>query len=339
MGWLNNLLGQKQIPAPSPPRISAADIAVAADMSKVSTTFADRNITFKGRLAGYKYDEILRDKQKHMIQLYELSDYYIDAEPLYRGIIKEVYAPFCVADGFRLVGASERVKRKYMEYYERINLKAVMNSVFLSYFKYANVFCYLMPDGRIITLPVHLCRIANVAVNGEPVVEFNAMSVRNELIRRGKVTYKKWLEDEDLDVRLSGYPAEVTAAIKDKNATWVQLDPANTFVLQDLKEDWMRYAVPMIAACLRALEKKERISNYEDSLIDLAARSFVHVTYGDPDGQVLPDTDALMRIAQTFKSAMTGSALAVTNNWAEAKILQPKTDDVFAYDKYEAVNR
>ena len=146
------------------------------------------------------------------------------------------------------------------------------------------------------------------------------------------------VEDEDLDVRLSGYPPEVALAIKTEWKEWVQLNPANTFVMQDLKEGWMRYAVPMVAACLKAFEKKERISNYEDSLIDLAARSFVHVKYGDKNQEVLPDVNVLNQVSKLFKSAMTGTALAVTNNWCSAEVIQPKTDDIFEYDKYKGVN-
>ena len=37
---------------------------------------------------------------------------------------------------------------------------------------------------------------------------------------------------------------------------WVQLNPENTFVMQSLKEDWMRYAVPMVATCLAAFRRK-----------------------------------------------------------------------------------
>ena len=44
-----------------------------------------------------------------------------------------------------------------------------MRSIFLQYFKYGNVFIYLLEDGSIITLPVHLIRIANVMIGGEPV--------------------------------------------------------------------------------------------------------------------------------------------------------------------------
>ena len=99
---------------------------------------------------------------------------------------------------------------------------------------------------------------------------------------------------------------------------WVQLNPANTFVLQDVKEDWLRYAIPMVAACLRAFAKKALISNWEDALLNLCARSFVHVTYGDPDNKVLPTIEALSSVQSLFRQAMTGSALAVTNNWCKS---------------------
>lgn len=67
-------------------------------------------------------------------------------------------------------------------------------------------------------------------------------------------------------------------------------------------------------------------------------RSFVHAKYGDPDNEVLPDTAALRAVSSIFKSAMTGSALAVTNNWCNAEIIQPDTKDMFEYDKYKGVN-
>lgn len=119
---------------------------------------------------------------------------------------------------------------------------------------------------------------------------------------------------------------------------WVQLNPHNTFTLQDTKEDWERYAIPMIASCLMALKKKAIISDWENSNLKLGTRSFLHVKYGDPDGEVLPNTDQLSRVYATFKKAMQGTALAVTNHWAEAKFLQPDLDEIFHYDKYNSVN-
>lgn len=33
------------------------------------------------------------------------------------------YTPFALSDKFRLVGANEKTKEKYLEYYDRIHLK------------------------------------------------------------------------------------------------------------------------------------------------------------------------------------------------------------------------
>ena len=123
---------------------------------------------------------------------------------------------------------------------------------------------YLLEDGRIITLPVHLVRIANVMIGNEPVLEFNCKSVRDDMKQQGVKAQKDFLEDEDLEVRLEGFPPEVAEALK-KGADWVQLNPENTFVMQDFKEDWTRYAVPMVATCLSACRRKALIAQYESA--------------------------------------------------------------------------
>ena len=102
---------------------------------------------------------------------------------------------------------------------------------------------------------MHLVRIANVMVGGEPVLEFNCKSVRDDMRQQGVKAQKGFLEDEDLKVRLEGFPKEVSDAIG-KGSDWVQMNPENTFVMQGLKEDWMRYAVPMVATCLAAFRRK-----------------------------------------------------------------------------------
>ncbi len=201
-------------------------------------TYNDKTITYSGDLASYDYDAILRDKQRNINSLYELADYYVDADPIFRGIINGVYVPFSLSDDFRLVGANEQTKAKYLEYYDRIHLKDRMRSIFYQYFKYGNVYCYLMEDGNIITLPVHLVRIANVMIGGEPVLEFNCKSVRDDMRQQGVKAQKDFLEDEDLKVRLEGFPKEVSDAIN-KGSDWVQMNPENTFVMQGLKEDWI----------------------------------------------------------------------------------------------------
>lgn len=248
-----------------------------------------------------------------------------------------MYTPFSIADDYRLIGANEKVKKKYLDYYDHINLKDKMANIFLQYYKYGNVYVYLMEDGHIIDLPVHYIRIANVSINGEPVLEMNCRAIRDDYIQRGIQAMKDYIEDAELDVRLTGFPPEVSKGLKE-GKEYVQLNPANTFVMQDLKEGWTRYAIPMIATCLKPFAKKELISKYEDALINLGARSFVHVMYGDPANEVVPDRIALSQVQTIFRGAMTGSALAVTNNWCKAAVIQPKTEDMFEYDKYKGVN-
>lgn len=338
MGFFSQQFRGRSVPDGSMHSKQIQDVAVGAkDGMDVSMTFNDKNITFSSNLSEYDFDNILRNKQRNIVDLFKLSDYYVDVDPIYRGIIKEVYTPFSCADKYRLVGADEKVKRKYLDYYERINLNDQMRNVFYQYFKYGNVYLYLLDDGRIIDLPPHQIRIANVMVNGEPVLEMNCRSIRDDLVQQGIKAQKDYLEDDDQDVRLEGFPKEVGKALKD-GKEYVQLNPDNTFVLQDVKEGWVRYAVPMIASCLKAFEKKEMISNWENARLKLGMGSFVHVKYGDPKNEVIPDVNALRQVSAIFKQAMTGSALAVTNNWCSAEVIEPDLDHIFEYDKYKGVN-
>ena len=152
MGLFDRWLGRQTVTPPTPSEARPTEIAIGAqDNNVVTITFNDKNITFSGSLASYDYDKILRDKQNNITQLYELSDYFVDEDPIYRGIIKEVYTPFSVADGYRLVGANEKVKKKYLDYYKRIHLGDKLSSIFLQYYKYGNVYVYLMDDGTIMT--------------------------------------------------------------------------------------------------------------------------------------------------------------------------------------------
>lgn len=301
-------------------------------------TFNDRNITYTGELTNYDYQGILRNKQGNINKLYELSDYFTDADPLYRGMIKGVYTPFTIAQGYRLIGANEQTKKKYEAYYDRIELNDKMQSIFLQYYKYGNVYCYLMEDGDIVTLPPHKCRISNMALNGEPLVEYNVRSIRDDLVSAGVKAVKGYIDDEILEERLKGFPPEVVKGVKD-NVEYVQLNPANTFVLQDLKEEWTRYAIPMVATCLTAFQKKALIQQYETSQLNLGLRGFLHAKYGDPTHtSPLPDRNQLMQTQSLFRSAMTGSALAVTNHWVSAEFITADTDKLFEFDKYKDVN-
>lgn len=319
-----------------------SEIAVAADHNAidVTQTYNDRNITFTGDLAGFNYVSLLRNKQDNINSFYQLADYFVDEDPLFRGAVKEVYVPFSLIDDYRLVGGTEQARAKYTEYFERIGMWDKLESFFLQYYLYANLYISVQPDGDIISLPPHLCRIGNLRVNKHPIVEFNCRTLQTDLKRMGNKAYKKFIEDEDLEKRLSGYPPEVALGLRE-NREWVQLNPLTTFTLQDAHPDWQRYAIPMVAACLRAFAKKELISNWEDSMMNLAARSFVHVTYGSPENQVIPDAKALTKLQALFTQAMTASskaALAVTNNFAAAHVVQPESDHIFDHDKYAGVN-
>ena len=44
------------------------------------------------------YRAILMDKQRHIYDLYALADFFVDADPIFRGIIKGVYTPFSVSE-------------------------------------------------------------------------------------------------------------------------------------------------------------------------------------------------------------------------------------------------
>lgn len=235
------------------------------------------------------------------------------------------------------MGGDAKKRKQLEEYYQRIHLYDFMANWFLQFFKYENVYTYLKEDGSLFTLPVHLIRISGVAINGEPVLEYNCRSVRDDIYQMGVQAQKDFVDDEDTKIKFSSLPEEAIDGAMD-GLEWVQLNPANTFVSQGLKEEWQRYAVPMIASCLIALSKKELISNYENALLSLGMRSFVHAKYGDPKNDILPDVNALNAVSRVFKSAMTGTALAVTNHLCDVEIIQPNTKDMFEYDKYKGVN-
>lgn len=179
-------------------------------------------------------------------------------------------------------------------------------------------------------------------VAGEPIVEFNALQVAADLgYRRYFDSLDKWVHDEKFDVMMKGYPPEVTTALKD-GREWAQLDPMKTFVLQDIKEDWLRYAIPLIAAALLALQKKAQISNYESSTLNMMVHSFLHVQYGDPgkNADFLPNANELQSLNSLFKAAMAknGTGIATTNVFAKAQFIQPDLNDLFDNDLYSDVN-
>ena len=300
--------------------------------------YNNSNITFSGELASYDYDSILRNKQSNINSLYQLADYYTDADSLIRGIIKHVYVPYTLGSSWNLYGATEKTRKIYEDFYKQIRLREKLSSIILEYWKYANVFVYIF-HGVPITLPVTKCRIGNVSFNGEPVVDFDCQSVYNEFRQKNYSIKENWIKDNNLEDYFKGYPEEVQQALN-RGEQYAQLNPKYTKVLQAEKEGWQRYAIPFIAACLPALAKKEMISKYEIAQLNLGIHSFVHVQYGDKNkgADILPDGPQLRETRNVFSRAMNGFPLAVTNQLAHAEVVQPDLDNLFQFDKYRDVN-
>ena len=301
-------------------------------------SFSNSNITFNGSLAGYDYDAILRDKQANIINLYRLADYYADADAIVRGIIRHVFVPYSSGSTWFLSGAKEKTCRLYEEQYKRMRLSDKIEGIFYEYWKYGNVFLYLH-KGHLITLPVHKCRIGNIALNGRPLVDYDCQSILNEWRQKNYSIKEGWIEDNNLQSYFQGFPDEVVKALNE-GKQYAQLNPENCFPFQGPKESWQRYSIPFIASCLPALAKKELISQYEDAVLNLGIRSFVHVTYGDKTkGQdILPGGPELSQVRSLFQKGMSGFPLVVTNHLASATVIQPKLDDLFQWDKYKDVN-
>ena len=320
-------------------RISASSIALAETINDVTSTFNDTAITYNGDITGFDYTRLLRDKQNNIYDAYKLADYFYDAEELYGGAIKYVYVPFALIDGWYLTGGDDKVRAKYEEWFKRISLDTKLESWFTQYFNFANIFFSLMEDGDLVTLPPVLTRVTNVTINGNPLIEFNARAVKQDLKKQGQKALKKYIDDEKIDVRLAGYPNEVTEALR-KSTEWVQLDPKNTFFWSMPKPEWQRYAVPMIVMCLKPLAKKAIISKYEDALLNLAAASFVHASVGAPnDSTVVADANILGSVMNITKTAMkAGGGISVTNDWVKYEVIQPDVDKMFDHNKYSTPN-
>ena len=99
MGLWDNWFGRNRPAAPA--TAEKREVAVGAKDETVTITFNDKNITFTGDIAGYDYDNLLRNKQRNINSFFELADYFVDADPIFRGIIKEVYTPFSCVEEYR----------------------------------------------------------------------------------------------------------------------------------------------------------------------------------------------------------------------------------------------
>lgn len=339
MGLFDRLINRPQLTVASQPKQKNVVVGVGKEQDQETIqSFTNSNFTFSGELASYDYVTILRDKQNNIQSFYQLADYYTDADPIVHGIVKHVYVPFSTCSDWYLTGSKKKTYALYEEQYKRMRLREKIDAIMLEIWKYNNVCCYLK-DGDLITLPVNKWRIGNTMFNGTPIVDYDCQSIINEIQMKGYSIDEKYVKDSNTDYILKGYPEEIQKAVK-ANQQYAQLDPANTFVLQGSKESWQRYAIPFISAALRALAKKELISSYEDAMLNIGKRSFVHVQYGESSktNDILPDKPQLAEIRKIFLSAMSGTPLAVTNHLAKATPVQFDMDDLFQWDKYRNVN-
>lgn len=318
---------------------NASSFAVSETLNDVTGTYNERSITFNGSLNNYDYASLLRQKQQNINKFYELGDYFVDADDLVGGAIRHILVPFSLIDGWYLTGGTQQTQDKYNEWFERISLNEKLRSWFYQYYVFYNVYFSLMEDGDLVTLPPHLMRITNVAVNGNPLTEFNVKSLKQDLRKNSQKSWKKYLDDEEFQIRIAGYPAEVTESLK-KNVEWVQLDPKSTWLWQGDKPEWSRYAIPLIAPALIPLAQKALIRNQEDALLNLAAASFVHGAVGSPkDSNIVVDKPILSAILAITKDAMkAGGGVAITNDCVKYQVIQPDMDHFYEADKYKNVN-
>lgn len=315
------------------------DAAVKSAESSVSI-YDNKGITVRGEPAGYDFNQIFKDPQNKIYDIYALATYYKDSDPFVGAAIDNVYVPFSVSKGYRLVGASEATKRKYKEHYDRIGFDRFMKSVFDQYYTYYNVFTYMMPDGALMSLTPNKCRIAEIYINGQPVIEYDTQD-----ILRGKSGETGAQEDfiNDLEARITGLPPEIQKNLKSDNPKrWVQLDPDNTYVLQAPKPDWIRYAVPPVTKCLFALARKTLIAEYEKAQLNYGIKGFLEVKVGDRDpdsGMNKPDARHIAQVSSMYNTALTGGKLVVVPYYVSSEFITVDTDTLFDKDKYSGVNQ
>jgi len=317
------------------------DFSAATNLTESSSVgvYENTSITVKGEPTGYDFDKIQRDPQANIYDLYRLSAYYKETDPMFGGAIKNVYVPFAVARSYQLVGASDATKAKYEAHYNKISFRDKMVSIFDQLYTFGNVFVYLMPDGNIVTLPPTRCRVSEVSIDGEPVVEYNIENIMQRIIKTG-TTVEEFIKAHES--RLKGFPPEVERELKKKNpGQWVQLDHENVFALQAPKPDWMKYATPPILPCLNALSRKALIGEYEKAQLQFGIKGFLHVKVGDKDsdaGVSTPNNNHLAQMYKAFEAGLKGGKQVVTPWYVDAKFVTVDTKTLFDKDKYAGVN-
>lgn len=291
----------------------------------------NRNYSSSGSLKNYDIDQILQRKQDNIYKIYELMSFYVDADSIFSGAIKRILVPFSSSKWY-LQGKNEAAKRKYEQWFNDIKLNDLIKGLFYDLYLYGQVFLYDR-GSWIDILPPHKIQIMDMGVNGEPVLAFKI----EEFATRGYAAIDEKFINTLLK-KYEGYPEEIQEGIK-KRQQWVQLNPANTYAIQGQKSLWEKYAMPFGVSALKAFAKKQLISEYENALLNLMVKSFLHVKVGDSNHYPKPSVAELSNIGNIFKDAINGFPLAVTtwNIDAEWVRLNDSNFDI-SKNKYVEVN-
>jgi len=312
-----------------------SDYSFGANSSKVNgvnniSTFEQRTFNSKGSLKGYDTDILLMNKEANMNRIFELCTYYYSSEPLLSNSVNNVLIPFSMS-GWKLQGASEVVKKKYMEFYEEIDLNCFIRDCFYDFYVYQNVFGYRR-NGWIDVFAPWRIRVASISQSGNPILEFCVTEILN---RNYTLADESFLDTVALSYL--GYPDEVIAGIH-KGQCYIQLDPSRTFCIQSTKSRWEKFSTPIICEALRPLGKKQLISDFENSQLLNGTKSFLEVRVGSKDNKKTVNNNDLNAVEDIYRSALNGFPLA-TVSWevaSEWKNLDTKT--LFDQNKYTSCN-
>ena len=328
----------------SKPKEDVLEYSLGVDMKTVGTgngivsVYTNNNYTIRGDVKGYDVDRILMNKQENMNPIYDLMNFFVDADSIFNSVIKNVLTPFSVASGWKLQGSSEKVKDKYKTYFCTIGINALLKNIFYDLYLYGQ--CYLYDRGDFIqVLPPRKIRISSISVSGQPVLEY-CISEYTSNFTMAKEGFMDTLIEQ-----YKGYPPEILAQLQDGKGqyvsgqgNYVQLNPENCYTIQVEKSMYEKYAIPLGVSCLKSFSKKTLISEYENSLLNIGAKSFLHVKIGDKDVIKTVDTNALSAVGTIFKNAINGFPLAVTAWNVDATYISVDTKGMFDKSKYNEVN-
>lgn len=318
---------------------SIQQFALAADIKNsgkvISTYEVYKNYRTNGDLKNYDIDKILMNKQENVYKIYELLDYYSDKDSIISGSVKRILSPFSYNSGdWYLQGKSEQAKKKITDYFRDINFDDLMRGIFYVYFLFGNVFLYDR-DSWIDVFPVHRVAVNDIKINGEPVLSYQIL----EFYKFRNIYNMDTKFIDTVEEKYKGMPQEVQDAVKNKSL-WAELNPENTFAIQMPKAPWERYAINPMVSALKPLSKKNLIGEYENAILNIMARGFLHVQVGDKEITKKVSPTELAAVGEIFKQAISGFPIASTAWNVQAKWLTPDDKNFdLSKDLYATVNK